>query len=45
MVVEFRYDLPEVIYKKDLTQDISRRILQLEETPNIFWTLLKYEWE
>jgi len=46
IVIEFRYDVSEVLYKKkDLVEDIAKRVLQLEETTQLFWTLLKYEWE
>lgn len=44
--VEFRYDESKrVVWTRDLVQDVSKRILQLEKTAELFWTLLKYEWE
>jgi len=44
--VEFKYDESKYIVRtKDLVKDISKRILHLERTAELFWTLLKYTWE
>lgn len=46
MVIEFHYEMPEAFgKKKNLVDDIPTRISQLEETAQLFWELLKYEWE
>jgi hypothetical protein len=46
IVLEFKYELERVLPKrKDLIDDIAKRLLQLEETITIFWAYMKYEWE
>jgi len=46
MAIEFHYEMPEAFGKKiDLVDDIGTRISHLEETSELFWELLRYEWE